>query len=76
MPRMQKADVSTEACLKLTAYIVCNKRGNQPRIHYKICDICRYHKKCISFMSFKESRPDLYPLSKIKDKIAKSIGKK
>jgi len=61
MPRMSKPDVSTKVCLELTNYLYCDKRRNKPRIHYKLCDLCRYNKKCISFKSFKEKRPDLYP---------------
>jgi len=71
MPRMQKPNVS-----EMNNYIVCNKRRSCPRIHYKICELCRYSKQCVNFKSFKNMRPDLYPLLEIKKKRFKSKKKK
>lgn len=41
-------------------YLYCVHRSNQPRVHYKICDSCKYNKKCASFKMFKLNRSDLY----------------
>jgi hypothetical protein len=76
VPKLQKPNVSAELCLKLTDYLTCGKRRNHPRINYKICEVCRYVKKCASFKSFRETRPDLYPPPEVKKKRGRARKKK
>jgi len=78
MPRVQRANVSAKRRIKKIDSVVddtalnflfCDKRSNKPMLSYKICDVCRYNKKCSSFKIFRAQRPDIYPPPEVDKKL-------
>jgi hypothetical protein len=43
----------------MTHYLVCEKRGNHPRIHVKICECrCQEAETCPTFKAYVKARKD------------------
>ncbi len=65
MRKMRVKDDSTD----LNKYfLVCNKKRNKPRIYYKICENCRYRKKCVDYNAFLLNNGDINTCLKVKQR--------